>query len=282
MRTLLQVAVLLLVPAWLLYELWWLGHEEPEASVSRACARVGISGTPSAEPQLAAAGKRALVTGGAGFIGSWVAQACADAGMAVTVVDDLSGGDLDNVPAGAEFLNGDLKDAAFVDDLFSGRRFDYVYHLAAYAAEGLSHFIRSYNYRNNLVSTALLINAAVRTNVSAAPRASDRAAPRALRLTALRLTAPERPASGLLLRLHLVHSSLRLRAHPSHREDHPPAGGPIRHRQVCRRARPRSGARPLRSKLRSATPAQRVRPAAVDRRPLSQRRCYLAPSARSR
>ena len=125
------VAARVLVPAWLLYELWWLGHEEPEASVSRACARVGISGTPSAEPQLAAAGKRALVTGGAGFIGSWVAQACADAGMAVTVVDDLSGGDLDNVPAGVEFLHGDLKDAAFVDDLFSGRRFDYVYHLAA-------------------------------------------------------------------------------------------------------------------------------------------------------
>jgi len=42
--------------------------------------------------------------------------------------------------------------------------FDYVYHLAAYAAEGLSHFIRRYNYMNNLVASVTLLDAAVTCN----------------------------------------------------------------------------------------------------------------------
>ena len=66
-------------------------------------------------------------------------------------------------------MRGDLRDAAFVDGLFRNRttatRFKYVYHLAAYAAEGLSHFIRSYNYRTNLVASALLVNAAIKFGV---------------------------------------------------------------------------------------------------------------------
>ena len=45
--------------------------------------------------------------------------------------------------------------------LFAEHRFDHVYHLAAYAAEGLSHFIRHYNYQNNLIGTMNLLNAAV-------------------------------------------------------------------------------------------------------------------------
>ena len=44
--------------------------------------------------------------------------------------------------------------------LFEDRRFDYVYHLAAYAAEGLSHFIKRFNYENNLVGTVNLVNQA--------------------------------------------------------------------------------------------------------------------------
>ena len=39
--------------------------------------------------------------------------------------------------------------------------FDYVYHIAAYAAEGLSHFIRRFNYENNLVGSVNLLNAAI-------------------------------------------------------------------------------------------------------------------------
>jgi len=104
----------------------------------------------------------ALVTGGAGFIGSHVATRLLSQGVNVVIADDLSGSSMANVPPGAVLAIGDLKNASFVDQLFLGTSFDYVYHLAAYAAEGLSHFVRSFNYRTNLISTALLINAAVK------------------------------------------------------------------------------------------------------------------------
>lgn len=76
-------------------------------------------------------------------------------------MDDLSGGYRENVPAGCTWVQGSTNDAALVDALFSEHRFDYVYHLAAYAAEGLSPFIRHFNYTNNLLGSVTLINAAV-------------------------------------------------------------------------------------------------------------------------
>ncbi len=104
-----------------------------------------------------------LVTGGAGFIGSHVAESLVRSGHAVVVMDDLSGGFVENVPTGAEFVRGSILDHALIDELFAARRFEYVYHLAAYAAEGLSHFIKRYNYENNLVGSVNLINASVNT-----------------------------------------------------------------------------------------------------------------------
>ncbi len=103
-----------------------------------------------------------LVTGGAGFIGSHVARHLVERGYGVVVVDDLSGGFVENVPAGAEFVAGDAGDAGLIEGLFERHRFRHVFHLAAYAAEGLSHFIRGFNYRNNLLASVTLINAAVR------------------------------------------------------------------------------------------------------------------------
>jgi UDP-glucose 4-epimerase len=108
---------------------------------------------------------RSLVTGGAGFIGSHVARHCLALGHAVTVLDDLSGGFRDQVPAKAEFVEGSVVDHELVDRLFAERGFDYVYHLAAYAAEGLSPFIRRFNYTNNLIGSVNLINAAVNHEV---------------------------------------------------------------------------------------------------------------------
>ena len=106
-----------------------------------------------------------LVTGGAGFIGSHVAERLVAGGSDVTVLDDLSGGFRDNVIDGTRFVEGSINDVDLVNRLFEDRRFDYVYHLAAYAAEGLSHFIKRFNYENNLVGSVNLINASVNTGV---------------------------------------------------------------------------------------------------------------------
>ncbi len=82
--------------------------------------------------------------------------------MPVVATDDLSGGFRENVPEAADWVQGDLRDAEFVNSLWRDHGpFEYVYHLGAYAAEGLSHFIRSFNYRNNLEATTNLINQAV-------------------------------------------------------------------------------------------------------------------------
>ena len=109
--------------------------------------------------------KRVLVTGGAGFIGSHVAEALLRRGHQVTVVDDLSGGFPDNVPGDARFIHASVTDHAAVDRIFAEGRFDYVYHLAAYAAEGLSHFIKRFNYTNNVIGSVNLINASINTGV---------------------------------------------------------------------------------------------------------------------
>lgn len=103
----------------------------------------------------------ALVTGGAGFLGSHVAERLVRRGDRVVVLDDLSGGFRRNVPAGAEFHQGSILDGTCVTELFTRHRFRWVYHLAAYAAEGLSAFIRRFNYRVNLEGSVNLINAAV-------------------------------------------------------------------------------------------------------------------------
>jgi UDP-glucose 4-epimerase len=108
---------------------------------------------------------KSLITGGAGFIGSHVAKHCLALGHEVIALDDLSGGFEDHVPDGVHFIKGIVTDEKFISRLFSEHKFDYIYHLAAYAAEGLSHFIRRYNYNTNLIGSINLINEAVKQKV---------------------------------------------------------------------------------------------------------------------
>lgn len=102
-----------------------------------------------------------LVTGCAGFIGSHVAAELLQLGHSVVGLDDLSGGRIENNPAGLSFCEGSIDDVTLVNSLFARYHFDYVFHLAAYAAEGLSHFIKRFNYANNLIGSVNLINASV-------------------------------------------------------------------------------------------------------------------------
>src|SRR5262245_11856255 len=71
----------------------------------------------------------ALVTGGAGFIGSHLTRALLASGRRVTVLDNLSVGRQEAVPEGARFVHGDIRDSAAVTDALTG--VDAVFHLAA-------------------------------------------------------------------------------------------------------------------------------------------------------
>ena len=108
---------------------------------------------------------KVLITGVAGLLGSrladWIIENTDDE---VIGIDDMSGGYEDNVHEDVILYKKDLS----TDDIsliFEQHNPDVVYHLAAYAAEGLSPFIRKFNYQNNLVSTASIINECIKHNV---------------------------------------------------------------------------------------------------------------------
>lgn len=105
--------------------------------------------------------KTCLVTGAAGFIGSHVVDELLKRNFAVIALDDLSGGFRQNVNSKAAFIQASVVDHQAIDKLFNNYNINYVFHLAAYAAEGLSHFIKRFNYTNNLLGSVNLINAAV-------------------------------------------------------------------------------------------------------------------------
>ena len=107
----------------------------------------------------------AFVTGVAGFMGSHVAEHLVGAGKEVVGLDDLSGGFADNVPKGVVFHQGTILDQSLLCRIFQEHRIDTVYHLAAYAAEGLSHFIRAFNYQNNVVGSMNVLNEAIKAEV---------------------------------------------------------------------------------------------------------------------
>jgi UDP-glucose 4-epimerase len=105
------------------------------------------------------------VTGAAGLIGSHVVDGLLARGSEVVALDDLSGGLRGNLDARATFVPGSILDVELVGRLFDEHRFSYVFHLAAFAAEGLSHFIKRFNYQNNLIGSVNLINASINHDV---------------------------------------------------------------------------------------------------------------------
>lgn len=110
--------------------------------------------------------KNILITGVAGLIGSKLADWIIEnkPGYTVIGIDDLSGGYSSNINPKVKFNYMDLKDPG-LKSIFETYRPEYVYHFAAYAAEGLSPFIRQFNYKNNLVATANVVNECIRYDV---------------------------------------------------------------------------------------------------------------------
>ena len=108
---------------------------------------------------------RALVTGVAGFMGSHLADELVRMGHEVYGIDNLSGGSLFNVSEEVDYLVADICDTEKVEDYFREVQPKVVFHLAAYAAEGLSPFIRNYNYTNNVVGSANIVNACIKYDV---------------------------------------------------------------------------------------------------------------------
>lgn len=103
--------------------------------------------------------KNILITGVAGLIGSRFADWIIENKPEYTVVgiDNLFGGYEENVNEKVVFYKRDLSHDS-IHDIFEKHNFEYVFHFAAYAAEGLSPFMRKFNYENNVLSTVNIIN----------------------------------------------------------------------------------------------------------------------------
>jgi UDP-glucose 4-epimerase len=110
--------------------------------------------------------KTVLITGVAGLLGSrladWIIKTQPD--TTVVGVDDLSGGFKENINPKVKFWQMNLIEHP-IENIFEVHNIDYVFHFAAYAAEGLSPFIRTYNYDNNLKSTARLVNECIKNDI---------------------------------------------------------------------------------------------------------------------
>lgn len=106
-----------------------------------------------------------LITGVAGLIGSKFAEHMVDKNYKVIGIDDLSGGYKEYVPKNITFHELNLMEYEKVEEIIKNENIEYIYHFAAYAAEGLSPFIRKYNYNNNLLCTTNLINCAIKYDI---------------------------------------------------------------------------------------------------------------------
>lgn len=108
---------------------------------------------------------KVLITGIAGLLGSHFSRYLLEKGYDVIGIDDFSGGYEENLADGVFCSTLNLTDLEAVDKFFKEQKFDYVYHFAAYAAEGLSPFIRNFNYMNNVVASANLITSSINYDI---------------------------------------------------------------------------------------------------------------------
>jgi len=108
---------------------------------------------------------KVLITGCAGLFGSHFSKYLLDKGYNVLGIDDLSGGYIENIDERVRFFTFNLLDLNILNKIFESEKPDYVYHFAAYAAEGLSPYIRNFNYSNNVLCSANVINCCINHKV---------------------------------------------------------------------------------------------------------------------
>ena len=109
---------------------------------------------------------KVLITGVAGLLGSRLADwLLENTDCTVIGIDDLSGGYIENVDTRVNFYKINLSNDNTLESIFETHKPDYVFHFSAYSAEGLSPFIRQFNYENNLIATTRLINQSIKHNI---------------------------------------------------------------------------------------------------------------------
>lgn len=101
-----------------------------------------------------------FITGGAGYIGSAVAQSLIEAGHSVTIFDSLITGHKAALPKGAAFIQADLADKTALNEALSSQSFDALLHFAAFIEAGESMQNPGKYFQNNLVNSLGLIEAA--------------------------------------------------------------------------------------------------------------------------
>lgn len=106
----------------------------------------------------------AVVTGGAGFIGSHLSKKLLDLGWDVTIYDNLSSGNKNNIPKGANFIWADLTDESCLS-LMPKNKVDIFYHLSSHVGQELSFERPLYDLKANANSTIILLNWCLKNNV---------------------------------------------------------------------------------------------------------------------
>ena len=110
---------------------------------------------------------RLLVTGGAGYIGSHVVMECLNQGYEVTVFDDLSTGNKENINLNAKFIKGSITSDFDLINLFKECKFDVVVHLAGKKSSGESMLTPSVYMKNNIIGSINLIRKCIDNKIKA-------------------------------------------------------------------------------------------------------------------
>ena len=108
----------------------------------------------------------ALVTGGAGYIGSTVSNYLLDNGHKVVIIDNLSTGNFNNVPKRADFIKANIQDTKKISKIFLTKKIDVVFHFAAYIDNEESIKNPKRYYQNNYINGKIFFKNCFKNNIN--------------------------------------------------------------------------------------------------------------------